>query len=229
MIGRHELKFLCSSQDLFVIEQRLSALAAHDPHAANGTYLITSLYFDDYEDSCCKDNESGDAVRCKYRARYYNGDPSTLHLEKKLRVNGLGRKLLCPLTQEQLDRFYTGDTAPLLYAEHPLLRELASLSLTRLMRPKVIVEYERTPFLAAAGNVRITIDRAITGSDHTELFLQRDFPTLALQPAGEELLEVKYDTLLSGELRQAVWLDRMPQTSYSKYYLCRQMLPAKGV
>lgn len=229
MIGRHELKYLCTAQELRLIEERLSHIAARDRHAgAAGTYTITSLYFDDYLDSCVSDNDGGTPVRCKYRARYYGDDISSLHLEKKVRRYGAGYKYSCPLSPEQLDRFLTGDTQCLLYDTPPLLQELAVLHQTRRMEPRVIVRYERTPFVCDAGNVRITLDRAICAGAELDRFLTGDFLPCPVQPAGEELLEVKFDTILPGELRQAVYLDRLTQTSFSKYYLCRQFFGRKG-
>ena len=46
--------------------------------------------------------------------------------------------------------------------------------------------------------------------------------------AGQELLEVKFDTILPSHLRQAVYLDTLSQTSFSKYQLCRQALGRTG-
>lgn len=229
MIGRHELKYLCNTQELALIEQRLSGIAQRDRHAGDdGTYTITSLYFDDYTDSSLRDNEGGNPERVKYRARYYGSDISSLHLEKKVRLYGAGYKYSCPLTPEQLNLFLIGDTQSLLFDTPLLLRELAIAHQTRRMEPKVIVRYERTPFVCNAGNVRITLDRAICAGAELGGFLTGEYLPCPVQPAGEELLEVKFDTILPGELRQAVYLDSLRQTSFSKYYLCRQFFGRKG-
>lgn len=56
---RHEFKYLCSNGELAVLKVRLQGLVRPDPHAgADGVYRIRSLYFDDYYDSCLKENES---------------------------------------------------------------------------------------------------------------------------------------------------------------------------
>ncbi len=230
MTGRYELKYLCRNQELALIENRLSHLAHRDRHAGqSGTYSISSLYFDDWNDSCCKDNEAGNPERYKFRARYYGEDISSLHLEKKVRRYGVGYKFSCPLTPGQLEKFFTGDTQSLLYDTPPLLRELAILHQTRRMEPRVIVRYERTPFVWEAGNVRITLDRSICAGAALTEFLSGDYQHYPVQGAGESLLEVKFDTVLSGELRQAAYLDRLQQISFSKYYLCRQFFGRKGV
>ena len=57
---RHELKLLCSAQDLAIVRARLKNLLPFDTHAGeNGQYTIRSLYFDDYNDSCLRENEAG--------------------------------------------------------------------------------------------------------------------------------------------------------------------------
>ena len=222
MTGRHELKYLCTEQQLALIEARLALIAQRDLHSGEaGTYRVSSLYFDDYSDACLHDNEAGNPCRSKYRARYYGNDLSTLHLEKKVRRYGMGYKYSCPMTPEQLDCFLTGRSEQLLYDTPPLLRELAVAAQTRLMQPKVTVRYERTPFVCYAGNVRITLDRAICGAADLDGFLTGDEQPYPVLETGQELLEVKFDTILPGELRQAVYLDSLKQTSFSKYQLCR--------
>ena len=67
---RHELKLLCSAQDLAIVRARLKNLLPFDTHAGeNGQYTIRSLYFDDYNDSCLRENEAGVDNRRKYRIR----------------------------------------------------------------------------------------------------------------------------------------------------------------
>lgn len=53
---------------------------------------------------------------------------------------------------------------------------------TRLLPPKVIVEYDRVPYIYPQGNVRITLDENIRSSSRVELFLEDQIPTD--DPAG---------------------------------------------
>lgn len=43
---RHEWKHEISYIDLLAIRSRLGAVALPDPHAADGKYMIRSIYFD---------------------------------------------------------------------------------------------------------------------------------------------------------------------------------------
>ena len=89
---RHEWKHAITYQDLLILRQRLGVIAQPDPHAQGGRYLVRSLYFDTPEDRALLEKLNGVSRREKFRIRLYNGDPDTLHLEKKYKQAGLGIK-----------------------------------------------------------------------------------------------------------------------------------------
>ena len=100
---RHELKYPLGRGEYAAIRQRCMTVMKRDPHAdENGQYYIESLYFDDLEDSALLANYSGVSRRRKFRIRRYNGDNRTLHLEKKIKDGGLGAKLSCPMTEDEM-------------------------------------------------------------------------------------------------------------------------------
>ena len=98
---RHEWKHEISRSDLIAIRQRMRAIATPDPHAIDGKYLIRSLYFDNLNDKALREKVDGVNRREKFRIRYYNLDPSIIHLEKKSKLNGLGTKYSADLTKEE--------------------------------------------------------------------------------------------------------------------------------
>ncbi len=83
---RHELKHEITTGDMITIRQRLRAIARPDPHAVDGKYMIRSLYFDTPTDKALLEKQSGISRRSKFRIRYYNGDKSVIHLEKKCKM-----------------------------------------------------------------------------------------------------------------------------------------------
>ena len=89
---RHEWKHEISYADLLAIRARMQAIATLDPHAVDGKYLIRSLYFDNMDDKALLEKVNGVNAREKFRIRYYNLDPTILHLEKKSKLNGPGTK-----------------------------------------------------------------------------------------------------------------------------------------
>ena len=68
---RVEDKFLVSERELYLLQSRLKVVLNTDRHSING-YTITSVYFDDFCDSCLQDTIDGNRLRQKYRIRIYN-------------------------------------------------------------------------------------------------------------------------------------------------------------
>ena len=220
---RHEFKYECSYAQLKNLQCRLSGLIPLDPHAGeDGIYNIRSLYFDDYYDRCLMENEAGTDPREKFRIRIYNNSAERISLELKRKVRGKTQKISCPLTEEQCRMLMAGQTPEITKGTPPLLNKLVMLMKTTLMQPKVIVEYDRVPYIYPLGNVRVTLDENIRGSSRADLFLEDQIPLRPIMPAGHHILEVKYDEYLPDYIYQAAQLDNLRQTAYSKYYLCRK-------
>ena len=220
---RHEFKYLCSYGELMMLKVRLQGLVSLDPHVGEaGVYNIRSLYFDDIYDTCFRENEAGTDPREKFRIRIYDHSIERISLELKRKVRGKTQKLSCLLTEEQCRELMKGEI-PVLREESPaLLRKLCLLMQTRHMRPKVIVEYERVPYVYPHGNVRVTMDENISASNRTELFLEEQIPLRPILEAGQHILEVKYDEYLPDYVYRTVQLGNLRQTAFSKYYLCRR-------
>ena len=227
---RNELKYVCTEAQLQMIEHRIRQYCEKDPHVgADGIYNIRSVYFDDIDNSCFYENENGVNCREKYRIRIYNGNTERITLECKEKRNGKNYKDSCSLTKEQCEAFLNGTFSwKMINEKEPdrgrveLLRKFVLKYNTRYMRPKVIVSYERTPYVYQAGNVRITFDRHIAGSSMVQDFLEPVVNGRPVMPTGCHVLEVKYDELLPDFLNNAMQLGTLRRTTYSKYYICRK-------
>ena len=136
------------------------------------------------------------------------------------------QKLSCRLTEDQCRELMAGRPLPFEPSHPPVLQKLNLLMRTRLLRPKVIVEYDRTPFVEKLGNTRITFDRNIRSSNAVQSFLEREIPGRPILPAGKQILEVKYDEFLPDHLYRNLQLSHLRQTAFSKYYLCRRFSPS---
>lgn len=217
---RHEWKHEISYADLLAIRQRLRAVAESDPHAVGGKYFIRSLYFDNAEDKALREKLDGVNRREKFRIRYYNGDPSVIHLEKKTKLNGLGAKFSADLSADEAQRIVEGDLDWMPGSGRPLVQELYCKMRAQGLRPKTIVDYTREPFIYRPGNVRVTFDYDIrTGLDCVN-FLD---PGCVTVPAGEApiLLEVKWDAYLPSVIRDCVQTPGRRAAAFSKYAQCR--------
>lgn len=217
---RHEWKIEVSGPDLLVLRQRLSCVLKPDPHAVDGQYLIRSLYFDTPEDKALREKLDGVSQREKFRIRYYNADTSCIHLEKKSKLAGLGRKDMAVLTPEQAQSIVNGELSWMAGSEAPLIVELYSKMRTQRLRPKTIVDYTREPFVYSPGNVRVTLDYNIrTGLSCTD-FLNTACPTIPV-PDHPAILEVKWDAFLPDAVRDLVQLPGRRSSAFSKYAACR--------
>ena len=217
---RHELKHDITTSDMIAIRQRLRAVAEADKHAIDGKYLIRSLYFDTPYDKALFEKQNGVSRRAKFRIRYYNGDTSVIHLEKKCKLGGLGHKVSADLTADQAQSIVDGVTDWMKGHESELIRELYSRMTSEGLGPKVIVDYTREPFIYRPGNVRVTLDYNIrTGLGCTD-FLNPDCITI---PAAQGmcLMEVKWDEFLPEIIRDIVQLPHCSTSSFSKYEVCR--------
>ena len=222
---RHEIKYMCSVMQMAVIENKISVFCDIDEHAGtSGQYTVRSLYFDDCHDNAYYENETGVDPRQKYRIRLYNGDIQHLFLERKRKQNGKTYKESISFPVEQCAEILQGDWFCFDMKDRPPLFQQFYLEYrTKLLRPKMIVEYERVPYIYSAGNVRITFDKNISACGNVEDFLQKELITRPVMPEGQHILEEKYDALIPDYLYNALSGEKLRQTTYSKYYICRKI------
>ena len=217
---RHEWKHEISLSDRLALRARLGAVCRRDSHTVDGRYQIRSLYFDTPADKALREKIDGVNRREKFRIRYYNGDASLLHLEKKSKLNGLSAKEVTELSAAEAQAIVDGRLDWMPGSGRPLVQELYHKMRTQGLRPRTIVDYTREPFVYPPGNVRVTLDYHIrTGLGCTDL-LNPDCVTI---PAGESftILEVKWDAFLPGVIRDAVQLPNRRAGAFSKYAQCR--------
>ena len=220
---RHELKYVISAAQIPMMQNRIRHLLSPDTHAdEKGIYTVRSLYFDDYENSCYYENENGTDPREKFRIRIYNHSSEKITLECKRKERGRTLKTSCLLTVEQTRMLMAGKPIPDIANQPPVLQKLTMLMLTKRMRPVVIVEYERLPYVYKNGNVRITLDTNIASSADVGSFLDETIPKRPVMPLGQQLLEVKYDEYLPDFIYRSLQLHSLQHTAFSKYYICRK-------
>ena len=219
---RHENKYFISMAGYQMLRTRLRAMMELDEHTRceDGKYLVRSLYFDDYCQSGLLDKVEGIQNREKFRIRYYNGDVSCIHLEKKSKIAGLGRKDMAVLQPWQAQAIVDGRLSWMAESGMPLVTELYGKMCAERLRPKTIVDYTREPFVYAPGNVRVTLDYNIrTGLSCTD-FLNVSCPTIPV-PENPAILEVKWDAFLPDVVRDIVQLPGRRAGAFSKYAACR--------
>lgn len=220
MKGRHEHKFHINLADYLQLRSKLSVVAKLDTNVGeDGTYLIRSLYFDNYADKVVDEKLQGISRREKWRIRFYNDNLNFIRLEKKYKINNLTYKVQAKLTRLQVEQILIGNYEVLKTDEDPLLLELYTKMYFEVLRPRTIVDYTREVYVYSAGNVRVTFDTNLRTSNNIHQFLE---PSRTTTPASHTiLLEVKYDGFLTDILQKIVNIDQRSQTEFSKYIASR--------
>lgn len=216
---RHEWKIEISQADLFALRSRLRAVMAQDEHAINGSYHIRSLYFDTPTNRALQEKIDGVNLREKFRIRYYNNDSEWICLEKKSKINGLCKKQTESLSEKLVQTILRGDFR-MPSDMPPLVQEFFYKMKTEGLQPKVVVDYDREPFVYSPGNVRITFDYHIRTGRNCADFLRKELVNI---PAGNApiIMEVKWDAFLPDIIRDLIQLPGRRATAFSKYAQCR--------
>ena len=195
-----------------------------DQNAADGSYRITSLYFDDIYGTAYFDKENGILNRKKYRIRTYNFNKSFIRLEEKIKDNEVGYKKSAVLSFEEYKRLISGDYAFLAeerFSDTSGEDFFVSASAAGL-KPSVIVDYIREPYVCRAGNVRLTFDMKISSGDKNKDIFDEGLILSPVFPDGTVILEVKYDDFIPLYIEELLTGLPIMQESVSKYIYCRR-------
>lgn len=217
---RHEYKFLISKGSAELLKLRLPGICARDPHAGiTGQYTIRSLYFDDRSFSAYEEKMAGVADRVKYRIRYYNYDTRGIRLEKKEKHGNLTRKTGQSITLADALHLQSGNRAACPNTQGSLIEEIRQ-EMGNGLRPAILVDYDRTPFVCNAGQTRITLDENIRTRPYDPDLLASEKAMIPVLDEGQVVLEVKFNDFLPGYLADA--LEDIPKVNLavSKYVLC---------
>lgn len=217
---RHELKYLISLSEKDLLVTGLKGLMKRDTNANGGKYKIRSLYFDDYFHSAYEDKMQGYYNRKKYRIRFYDDDDRFIRLECKLKKDSYICKKSTVLTREETEWILDGNFHFLLKKSDPLCHEFYYQCTSCFMRPCVIVDYEREPFIHTAGDVRITFDTDVRSAMLTNDFFRSDLACNYVMEAGKAILEVKFTEFLPKLVRDALHLHASELTAFSKFTAC---------
>lgn len=109
-----------------------------------------------------------------------------------------------------------------------VIQEVVMLNKTELLRPKVIVEYDRSAYISEIGNVRITFDRDVRASNVIEKFVDERPLFERILPSNKNIMEVKFDGILPGYITRILGIGNLQRISFSKYVLCRNLINNNG-
>ena len=217
---RNEWKYYISQWEAEELKRRLLPFMEVDPYARGGQYTIRSLYFDDYWDSAYTEKMMGISDRKKWRIRIYDYSDVGIKLERKKKKSSYIFKESAPLSRQEFEWILEGKYEFLLGSPHNLCREFYYECMVNLQRPKVIVDYERTPLIRREGDVRVTFDRDVRAAAFNYDIFDPNLPTRATLEPGVLVLEVKFTEFLPSVIKELLPLDGQQFLAISKYTLC---------
>lgn len=215
---RFENKYLINSLQIEELKHRLAPVVKLDPILGERKfYSIRSLYFDDNHDTCLNQVLNGLSKRVKYRIRFYNFNEKYIVLEKKYKINNMTRKVSCEITKEQALDIINNCNLNVSKKNPRLLNEFYLKIRSDGFSPKIIIDYDRIPFVYDAGTVRITIDHNLSFSYDIKGFFNKDIMRIPLMDTGYSILEVKYNGFMPDFIRYCIQIKGLELSSYSKY------------
>lgn len=224
--ARHELKYFINPAEVEMLRARLRPVLRLDNHCRGGKpYVIRSLYFDDIEDSAYLDKLDGVMHRDKYRIRIYRYSDQEIFLERKRKLGDLIQKSSVQITRRLCDQIISGDPRGLHKAANPLLQDMYVQMRTRLLRPRVIVDYAREAYLHPAENTRLTFDLNLRSGLYSSDLFNPHLPTVCPHDRNVQILEIKFDNYLPHYIAALLSGVNAERSAISKYVLCRRFEP----
>jgi len=220
---RHELKFYINWHVYTYLKSRLFSGLKLDLNAVvDDGYHIRSLYFDDIYQSAYYEKINGVYNRKKYRIRIYNKNDQIIRLEKKIKLGSMTRKDTRIITKEQFYKIINGDLDFLIASDDELFHEFYAESATKLLKPVVIVDYDREAYTLETGNVRVTFDKNLRAGISSYDIFDDKVVTKLIFDEPVMILEVKFDNFLPAFVKNMIQMCRHDESAISKYVLCRK-------
>ncbi|MBQ2915228.1 MAG: polyphosphate polymerase domain-containing protein [Clostridia bacterium] len=219
-MGRYELKYYISKSTAESLKSVFGALFETDSHSgADGSYMISSTYFDDRNFTSYNEKNAGNDFRDRWRIRSYNGADDFINLERKSKRGDTSVKSGKRISAETAISLMTNGVKelPLPQGKSLLVDFFADISQKSLI-PVVTVDYKRTAFMPHLSDVRITIDENIRACRYRTPF-DRDTAKLLLPDEGLTILEVKYTAAMPEMVKSILNRYPMDRCSISKYVM----------
>lgn len=226
---RHEIKYYINYREYIGLRQRLSVIMQTDKYSdKNGSYHIRSLYFDDVFDSALYEKNYGIFRRQKFRIRIYNKSSSVIKLERKRKYDKYICKESASLTRNEYNKILAGDVDFLVASNNEVKTDFLVKTKTKLLKPKVIVDYVREAYTLRNLNVRVTFDKHLmTGINSVDVF-ENSLVTANIFDLPVIIMEVKFNEFLPLNIRSLLQISSGENAAISKYVLCRVLKQRKG-
>lgn len=126
------------------------------------------------------------------------------------------------ITEDEVLSIYNGNYEFLKFKEENLFKEFYLLLSHGLIKPKVIVKYERVAFVHPIGNLRLTFDSHVKTSSNQVNIFAKDIAYISALGAEEVIMEIKFNGVLPDFIKSLIQTSTVMATSSSKYVYSRK-------
>lgn len=226
VFDRYEFKFILPNKIRERIEKEIGVFMRYDGHVTGGgasSYFVRSLYFDTKNKENFYDKIDGVKNRKKFRLRTYSPKLGTspVYLELKTRkINRVSKKRVridetdnIPFSRD-LDVDYINQR----YSGSDLIDSFCFAALRDGIRPKVIVDYIRAPYVSDYDmNFRVTLDSELRCAPSKTLF--DGAPAITGMLSGYSIMEVKFNRRIPAWFHKLIQAYDLERVSVSKFVL----------
>tara|TARA_B100001057_G_scaffold446114_1_gene484386 strand:+ start:19562 stop:20296 length:735 start_codon:yes stop_codon:yes gene_type:complete len=223
---RYEFKYIISNLIREKIKKDISYFMKIDKYAQineGEKYFVRSLYFEDYHNSNFYEKIDGVRNRRKYRLRTYSNyekNNNLIFLEQKSRLENHVTKYRKKIDNSHIDLFYNNNRVFDLLNNYDdaLTRSFLYDYTKKNIRPKVLVDYYRTPYISNFDmNFRLTIDQNIIVSRSNKLFNSYNRKINSL--LDHSILEIKFKRRIPAWFHKIIMGYNLERISISKFVL----------
>lgn len=221
---RFEFKYILNPIDAMRAESHIQKWMSLDPAAKNGSYAVTSIYFDSPSLLDYYDKSGGFIERKKMRARIYEPhireETEGVWLELKKKYNMTFVKDRAFILKKEWNELISGNITSFLSYKNPqndkkVVNQFVWHCLSEGRLPLYFIRYERAPYvLNWSEKLRVTFDKNIEASRQSGLHK----PYFA-HPVTKDavIMEVKFATRLPWFINDIIKKLNLRRTSFSKY------------
>lgn len=220
MAVRHEEKYIIDYRQYLMLRQRALQILTPDTHGNMGSYVITSLYYDDPLDNALYEKLDGLPEHSKFRIRTYDYSDRVIKLERKDKHGILTEKCDAPITRDQI-ALLDGTNTPLQEFTDDAY-DLAAQIIAKGLQPKIAVRYRRDAFFHPGSDFRLTFDTDLESiSADAQALFDPNFRGVPVLDNNSVVMEIKYGSYIPAFARKLTNV-HCKQLSVSKYALCRE-------
>jgi len=219
---RYERKYLLDRDTALYLKQRVSYVLSPDDSSPDGSYRVSSMYFDDHYNTSFYEKKNGVLRRDKFRARFYNRSFDKIRLECKHKHDKMICKEGYTITYEQYQMMCESDYDFMKDQPSSVFEKFYTTHLLKRMRPVIMVEYIRNAFMHSTGNVRLTFDSDLSATK-PQIGVSH-----SVMPIENVILEIKYDNFIPLFINELITgAPFTQQLSISKFVMAKHALQGK--